>query len=189
MVSILNHLNQNTFDGTINPEAMAFAKKLIDYSIANGLSFEFDGRIEPSGTRTINSLEELAESLNQLEINSVEMEQQPNISNTFLGSYKFKINLFTGLRMNVKFSVSRQQRHTVTNVTSEEYGASLGEWSQSDYFVDILPNGNIKVEIIGSMKYDYSIEGWGIKVFKGIRLTLILNPMDATIVSSSWRYN
>ncbi|PZQ82191.1 MAG: hypothetical protein DI548_12230, partial [Flavobacterium johnsoniae] len=77
----------------------------------------------------------------------------------------------------------------VTNVTSEEYGASLGEWSQSDYFVDILPNGNIKVEIIGSMKYDYSIEGWGIKVFKGIRLTLILNPMDATIVSSSWRYN
>lgn len=189
VVSILNHLNQNTFDWTINPEAMAFAKKLIDYSIANGLSFEFDGRIEPSGTRTINSLDELAESLNQLEINSVEMEQQPNISNTFLGSYKFKINLFTGLRMNVKFSVSRQQRHTVTNVTSEEYGASLGEWSQSDYFVDILPNGNIKVEVIGSMKYDYSIEGWGIKVFKGIRLTLILNPMDATIVSSSWRYN
>ncbi|MEZ0005036.1 hypothetical protein ABH942_000379 [Flavobacterium sp. 28YEA47A] len=189
VTSIINHLDQNTFNGRISPEAMAFTRKLIDYSIATGFSFEFDGTIEPAATRTINSIEELAESLNQLQINSVAIEQQPNASNTFLGSYKFKINFLTGLRMNVKFSVSRQQRHTVTNVTSEEYGASLGEWTQKDYFVDILSNGNIKIEVAGSMKYDYSIEGWGIKVFKGIRLTLILNPSDATIISSEWRYN
>lgn len=189
VASIINHLNQNTFNGTISPEAMAFTRKLIDYSIATGLSFEYNDAIDPAATRTINSVEELAESLSQLQINAVAMEQQPSISNTFLGSYKFKINLLTGLRMNVKFSVSRQQRHTVTNVTSEEYGASMGEWKQSDYFVDILPNGNIKVEVVGSMKYDYTIEGWGVKVIKGIRLTLILNPLDATIVSSEWRYN
>jgi len=189
VASIINHLDQNTFNGRISPEAMAFTRKLIDHSIATGFSFEFDAAIEPADTRTINSVEELAESLNQLEINAVAIEQQPNVSNTFLGSYKFKINLFTGLRMNVKFSVSRQQRHTVTNVTSEEYGASIGEWKQSDYFVDILSNGNIKVEVVGSMKYDYTIEGWGVKVIKGIRLTLILNPLDATIVSSEWRYN
>ncbi len=189
VASILNHLELNIFDGSINPEAILFSKKMIDYSIATGLSFEFDGRIQPADTRVVDNLEELAESLNQLEVTSVAIEQHPRLSNTFLGSYKFKINMLTGLRMNIKFSVSRQQRHTVTNITTEEYGASMGEWKQSDYFVDILPNGNIKVEVVGSMKYNYSIGGWGIKIIKGIRLTLILNPSDATIVSSEWRYN
>jgi len=189
VASIIDYLNLYTTNGKISPEAMAFAKRLIDYSIAERFSFEFDSTIEPAATRIIESMEELEESLSLLQINSVAMEQQPGIGNTFLGSYKFKINMLTGLRMNVKFSVSRQQRHTVTKVTTEEYGASIGEWTQSDYLVDILPNGDIKIVVVGSMKYNYTIEGWGLKIIKGIRLTLILNPLDATIVSSEWRYN
>lgn len=169
-------------------EAQQFGWELINLAMEDSFAFAFDDTVAENAV-PINSIGQLGASLNNLEITSVSTDQLPNQRNSFLGSYKFKINMITGIKINIKFSVSREYNHTVTSVNTEQYGASLGEWEQSDHSVDILPNGNIRVEVIGSMTYDYSIQGLGLKVIKGIRLVLILNPADATIVSSSWNYN
>lgn len=170
-------------------EAQKFAWELINLAMEDQFEFILNSTIASENAIQINTIEDLTASLNQSKITAVEIEQQPNRRNSFLGSYKFKINPITGLKMNIKFSVSPEYLHTVTNVNTEQYGASLGDWDQSDYSVDILQNGNIRVEVIGSMTYDYSIQGWGLKVIKGIRMILILNQNDATIIGSQWHYN
>lgn len=183
---------QNIMDFVIHQqyrqEAQKFAWELINLAMEDEFAFSLEATTSENAI-PINTIEDLAVSLNQSKITAVEIEQQPNRRNTFLGSYKFKINPITGLKMNIKFSVSPEYHHTVTNVNTEQYGASLGDWEQSDYSVDILANGNIRVEVIGSMTYDYSIQGWGLKVIKGIRMILILNQNDATIIGSQWHYN
>ena len=172
-------------------EAQQFGWELINLAMEDSFAFAFDDTVAENAV-PINSIGQLGTSLNELKFTSVAIDQLPNQRNTFIGSYKFRINTITGLKMNIKFSVSPQYHHTVTSVATEQYGVSLGEWEQSHYEAEVLPNGNIRVEVVGSMKYDYSIDGWitkGLKIFRGIRMILILNPADATIVSSSWNYN
>ncbi|MCY1500967.1 hypothetical protein D3C87_58930 [compost metagenome] len=169
--------------------AQQFGWELANLAMEQQFEFILNPTIATRDAIQIDRAESLATSLNQLTFNPAEADQLPNQRNSFIGSYKFRINTITGLKMNIKFSVSPEYHHTVANVNTEQYGVSLGEWGQSDYSVDILPNGNIRVEVIGSMTYDYSIQGWGLKVIKGIRLVLILNPADATIIGSSWHYN
>lgn len=189
VASILNFLKQNTYDGTINRDALKIARDMIDASIAYGYDFTFDNTIQSNNSIPVNSVADLIESYNnQPEISSTELGELPSQSNSFFGSYKFKMNLLSGVQVNVKFSVSRNYYHKALKVTSQMYGVTLGDWTQSDSDITVLDNGNIKIIAIGTIKYPYTIEGLGVKLNRSAKLTLILNPLDATIISATWHY-
>jgi uncharacterized membrane protein YgcG len=146
----------------------------------------------PLHSLNFNSLDELRNHIDNLPtFTSFATAQMPSQGNTWIGTYSFGITPLGGVKVNIKFNYNAQApvKFAVSTVTTEQTGINFGDWNQSDYSQQTLANKNVKISIIGTLTYDYSIQGIGVKIVKGYRLIITIDTSNGAPIFSEWYHN
>lgn len=177
-------LNNKTVDNTIDPNALQVVNEMISLATQNGGSFSFNNLIDPNNSLSFENTQELKDHINDL-INSnvFSIESYPNETletsqngKTKLAKRKVKLlNYDAGIYIYVKFKTNSDDKVIeILDVSTTEYGFSVGEWVQTNDFYN--PNGsNFNIELFGGYVYDYTINGWGVTYTSNFHIMLNLN--------------
>ncbi|UOX34518.1 hypothetical protein LXD69_03160 [Flavobacterium sediminilitoris] len=181
---IINFLNENTINSNINPDALQVVNEMISLTAQNGGSFSFNNLIDPNNSLSFENTQELKDHINDL-INSnvFSIESYPNETletsqngKTKLAKRKVKLLSYdAGIYIYIKFKTNSDDKVIeILDVSTTEYGFSVGEWEQTNDFYN--PNGsNFNIELFGGYVYDYTINGWGITYTTNYHIMLNLN--------------
>jgi hypothetical protein len=191
--SILSFLIKNNFSSP----SISSLNQLINVAINNGGSFIFQNNMDSSNTNVLNSLNDLNSEVINNQANfstSNELVESPSQNNDYIGKYKVQTGRFGGgVLISVKFTRSNNLYHTdKSKISSQVYGfLPFSNWipENNNTLVQTLTNGNIKIQMYGTIQIQYTVPGLGPLTYnQPIRIILIVDGETGAIESTEW-YN
>lgn len=185
--SIFNYVISNKF----SVSSTNFANQMIALAIANNSTFSFDSSVNATNAMSFNSVTDFQNFLNQNQGISQNLSQitLANLSNNYIGNYKFGIGVLGGINLEVKYSSNNSGSFSVANVSSSQYGTLFSTWTQSSYTSNFNnTNNTTRIDVYGDLGYDITLGGIGIRSHNHYHLVLVVDNTSSGVISSSWSH-
>ena len=181
--SVFNYLNTNGFT-SINKNKI---NNLINVAYATNTSFVIDPSLTSTNAQVFSNTDSFQNYLNSNNpLSEIDSFDPPSNQNGHKAYFRFKLTSLSGVTL-IGNVIDINGTSTINSVTSIENGIYvMSEWEQSgEASITTLPNGNIKIIVVGSIKSNAIINAIGLTYSSTYELTAIYDPIGGGIESSS----